>query len=205
MTRRIGLFGGTFDPIHLGHLHLALELKEKGGLEEVWCIPAATPPLREQEKLTPYTKRVEMTRLAVEGIPGFKVVEIEGEREGISYTIDTVNEIFEKFPDEEFVLLLGEDAALLLPSWKEGKKLVEKIPLLIGCRAKIDLKKRIEDPAFPPEIREAIRKAIREIPMMDIEGKIIRKRLKEKLYCNHLLPPKVLDYISENQLYYSFS
>lgn len=205
MKRTIGLFGGTFDPIHLGHLNLALELKEKCQLDEVWFIPALNPPLRPTDQLAKPSERLEMVKLAVQPISDFKVVALEFEREGLSYTIDTVKRILDTNKGDDFVLLLGEDSAMSLPRWKEALELVRLIPLCVGCRTKINLTKKIKNPLFPKEIRLAVQKGIVETAMMDIEGKMIRKRLKEKLYCGHLLPAKVLDFISENHIYYYVS
>ncbi len=203
MKKTIGLFGGTFDPIHFGHLNLAIELKEKCHLSEVWFIPASQPPLRAQMQSCTPQDRFKMTERAIEGIPGFSLCDLEMKRSGTSYTADTIKEIFEKHPGEDFALLLGEDSALSFPRWKDPLTIVNTLPLLVGCRHGIEMRKKIKNPLFPKEIRAAIQKGIIETRLMDIEGVEVRKRLKERLYCGHLLPSKVLDYIYENQLYFN--
>lgn len=202
IKKTIGLFGGTFDPIHLGHINLALELKEKCKLDEVWFIPALNPPLREAPPLATPLQRLQMVKLALEKIAGFKVCDLEFQREGLSYTIETIKKIIENNKHDDFFLLLGEDSALTLPRWKESHHLIALIGLCIGCRTEINLRKKIKNFLYPKEFRVAIQKGIVETSLMDIEGKMIRKRLKENLYCGHLLPVKVLDFIYENHIYY---
>lgn len=201
--KKIGLFGGTFDPIHLGHLMLALELQEKCALSEVWFIPAKNPALRAETQSATPEERLEMVRLAIEGIPGFFLNEIEMKREGVSYTIDTLRELKKRHPEHQFFLLMGEDVALGFPKWKESLEILQEIPLVVGARSGFEMQKKILNLDFPLKIREAVMKGIYSTKLMDIEGKEIRKRLKERLYCGHLLPAKVLDYIYQNQLYFN--
>jgi nicotinate-nucleotide adenylyltransferase len=198
----IGLFGGSFDPIHFGHLNLGVELKEKCDLKEVWFIPTYASPLKEKPQIEG-VRREEMIRLALKGIDGFKVVDHEVRNENSSYTIDTVTALIQLFPSQKFTLILGEDAALQLPSWKEPEKLIQLLPLLVGARSRVKLKEKIENKHFSPSLEAAIVAGIHETNLFDISGTEIRKRLKNKLYCGHLVPAKVLDYIYENQLYFN--
>lgn len=196
----IGLFGGTFDPIHFGHIHLALELKERCGLKEVWFIPARLSPFRMEEAPFFGANRLEMCRLAIEGIEGFKLIDSEMQREGPSYTIDTIKELLQKYPNTRFALLLGFDAAMGFALWKEAEAIVDLVDIFVGSRDKSVVARALEKaPVFPKKIAKAIAQGIVEMPLMDIEGTTIRKRLKQNLYCGHLLPPKVLakivDYI----------
>ena len=93
MTQRIGIFGGTFDPVHLGHLVVAEQCREQAGLDQVWFVPAARPPHKPAGELTPFHRRVEMLQLASAGQPAFRVEELEKDRAGPSYTVDTLEEI----------------------------------------------------------------------------------------------------------------
>lgn len=174
-----GLFGGTFDPIHFGHLNLAISLKESAHLDEVWVVPARRSPLKPEEETAPDHHRLEMVKRAFDGIPGFIVSDIELTRPAPSYTIDTLEQI------GPCALMLGEDAFAHLDRWKEAKKILETVPLLVGCRQGENQKNCIQ------------------IPQMEISATDIRQRLKKRLYCGHLVPAKVLDYIYENQLYSS--
>lgn len=198
----VGIFGGTFDPVHLGHVNLAVELLERCQLDEVWFIPAHVSPFRVGEALVAPEHRLAMLRLAVEEIPSFKVLDIELRREAPSYTIDTLHELRGLYPTMPFALLMGEDVALGLPRWKEAKQIVKSFPLHVGCRRGSDLRRKMKTPLFPAEIRTALHSAMVPTALMDIEATQVRKRLKESLYCGHLLPSKVLDYIRAHQLYF---
>lgn len=194
----MGLFGGTFNPIHFGHINLALELKERGNLDEVWWIPTPCSPLRMDYVPVSATYRYKMVELAIEGIPGFNVLDIEIREPPPTYTIDTVIKLQAAHPDIQFYLLLGQDFIGNFMAWKEPLDLVRRIPLLIGSRT--------STPHFPSslteEIESEIEKGIIEIPLLDISSTQIRERLKKGLYAGHLLPAKVLDFISVNQLYF---
>jgi len=198
--RRIGLYGGTFNPVHFGHLNLAIELKEKGGLDEVWVIPAALSPLRQNEELAGATHRLNMAKLGFEQIPGFQVLDLELKRPPPSYTVETVNEILGRYPKDRFFLLLGEDSVLQFAEWKEISTIVARLPLLIGYRGEF-LSSQLE--AFPFEVRTAVANGRIETARFEISATTIRNRLKKRLYCGHLVPAKVLDYIFENQLYFA--
>lgn len=182
----IGIFGGTFDPIHLGHLNLAINLLEKCRLAKILFIPAFISPLRMGENPVAPQKRLEMVRLAVEGIPHFEVSDIEIRRGGPSYTVDTLRLLKKEFPD--IALLLGEDSLETFPRWKESDTIVREVPIRVGSR-------RVTS--------KILHEGLIDIPLFDISATDLRDRLKKRLYCGHLIPPKVLDYIHENQLYSS--
>ena len=107
---RIGIFGGSFNPIHFGHLLLAETCREQCRLDEVWFVPAARPPHKQDLPLAPDADRVAMLQLAVGGHKPFRVSEIELQREGVSYTVDTLREIAEQQPDAELFFLMGADS-----------------------------------------------------------------------------------------------
>lgn len=193
---KVGIFGGSFNPIHFGHINLAIELKEKGHLDEVWFVPAALSPFRLQEKMA--QGRMKMVELAIEDIEGFKALDIELKRAPPSYTIDTIKEIFKLFPDYEFFLIFGQDVALGFEEWKQSLDIINLIPLMVGSRKKIELAN-----IKSLEIKKAILKGLIETPLLDIESTVIRERLKNKKYCGHLVPSKVLDYIDGNELYFN--
>ncbi len=175
----IGLFGGTFSPIHFGHINLALSIKEACQLDEIWFIPALVSPFRTKEKLVSAEHRLKMTQLAVEDIPGFSCLDIEIKRQPPSYTIDTITQLESKGP---LALILSDDVYEHFDSWKEADQIKQKVKLLIGSRyGKGEIK----------------------TPMMEISATQVRERLKKRLYCGHLLPAKVLDYIYQNQLYFN--
>jgi nicotinate-nucleotide adenylyltransferase len=203
--KKIGLLGGTFNPIHFGHINLALELKEKNNLDEVWLIPARISPFRMHEDLPAQAHRLKMLSLSVSEIPGFTVSDVELKRPSPSYTVDSVREILQNYPEHSFFLLLGEDCLMRFIEWKEPLEIVRLIPLLIGTRPHSDLIRLVPKLGFNDEISSAIRKGFTAIRQLEISATEIRERLKKGVYCGHLLPGKVLDYIYENQLYYRTS
>lgn len=196
----IGFYGGTFDPVHFGHLNLAIELMEAHRLSEVWFCPAEISPHRLNQKPISATHRLKMLELAIEDIPQFKLIDIESRRKGPSYTIDTLRDLTEqekkKPSPQQIALLLGEDSLARFSQWRESEKIVEMVPLYIGSRSG-DVKSW--EGSFA--IQKAIKKGLTRTKVMDISATEIRKRLARHLYCGHLLPAKVLDYIIENQLY----
>lgn len=137
-----------------------------------------------------------MVQLATREIPGFVVKDFELQRTGPSYTIDTVREILKS--TQNVALLLGQDAIGSLHLWKEIEELVTLLPLYIGYRSPLRLD---PPPPLAPKIQEAVQKGLIETPLMDISATEVRRRIKESLYCKHLVPEEVLDYIYENQLY----
>lgn len=198
--KKIGLYGGTFDPIHFGHLNLAIELKEKNNLDEVWFIPAALNPHKINVQTTSLEHRKAMIELSLQDISNFKVKNLEAERSP-SYTIDTLRFLLtnpERIASHQFFLLLGEDAIPGFFHWHQPEEIVKLVPLLIGSRSQESLK---VDGKENPLIMDAIRKGIVSTRVMDISATELRQRLKKRLYCGHLIPSEALKYIHEKKLY----
>lgn len=199
---RIGIYGGTFDPIHFGHLNLAFEMLEKCQLKEIWFCPALGSP-HKQQQTTAAQHRLKMVELAIRGIPSFKVIDLELRRAAPSYTIDTLRELLQEAQTvergERFALILGGDLLPNFMSWKEPHAIVELVPLLIGSRAP-----HTEIPHFnDPLIDAAIQKGMVQTVLLDISSTGLRQRLAARRYCNHLMPAAVVSYAIENQLYKS--
>lgn len=198
----IGIYGGTFDPIHLGHLNLALEILEIHHLDEIWFCPTNVNPHKQQTKSVPIHHRLEMVKLAIQGIPNFSILEVEAHREGPSYTIDTLRELCKKEELQEnpksFRLILGDDAIPHFSYWREPEEIIKLAPILIGRRSCNSLLPELN---AAPEIVQAIEKGFTSTRVLDISSTAIRKRLISGLYCGHLLPGKVMDYIYANKLY----
>lgn len=196
--KRIGVFGGSFDPIHFGHLYLALTLYEKHELDEVLFVPATHNPLKEPDLTSSY-HRLEMLKLALEPLPQFKIDTIELDRSGPSFTIDTLRALHvrEKGKSELF-LLLGADALHYLHLWKDYDELFSLATPLVLCR---NHKAFPELPELSEEVKKILHKGWTEAPLLEISATNIRKRLKDSHFCGHLMPAKVLDYIQLHQLY----
>jgi len=208
MVKKIGLYGGSFDPIHVGHLNLATEIMEAHHLDEVWFCPTAINPHKTEQDPVSADHRLNMIDLAIENEPRFKISEIEIQREGISYTIDTLNELSEiqKSQDSEnpitFALILGEDSARNFHKWHKPEEIVERVSIYTGSRT--DFKKNNAGEPFQgsSNIKKALEKGLTKTRLLDISSKEIRERLLNKKYCYHLVPAKVMDYIIANHLYY---
>lgn len=192
MKRKItGFFGGSFDPVHFGHISLALEMLEKHHLYEILFCPAfcspfktASPPVASPED------RLEMLKRALKSIPCCRVTSIEIDRKGPSYTIDTLRQLQD---EGTFRLILSDDAANQFDSWKEAEGLIRLAPPLIGTRKGLF-------PAKSP-IGEALRKGATPTRILEVSSAEIRERIKKNLYCGHLVPHIVLDYIAQHRLY----
>lgn len=200
--RKIGILGGTFDPIHCGHLNIAFELMEKRKLDQVWFVPAKLNPFKVERPPTLLEHRLNMVRLALQDIPQFFLKELESERPSPSYTIHTLRDLVAQeahnpTPDQ-FYLLLGEDSIPGFVHWHLPEEIVKIVPLLIASRSGF---KQNSLEGFSLAIREAIEAGLTETALMDVSGSWIRERLSQNLYCGHFLSPLVLDYIRANRLY----
>ena len=198
--KNIGLMGGTFDPVHLGHLAVAEEACRQVGMSEVVFVPAGHPYFKALARITPAEHRLKMLELALAGKPGFRISLIEIQRPGPSYAVDTVSRMREKLdPGDEIYFILGWDSVLTLPRWQEPERLISLCRLVVAPR-----------PGFPkpdigivekdlPGISQ--RSVILEKPVVDISSTDIRERIRAGLPVDGLLPPAVIGYIREKGLY----
>lgn len=199
---RIGIFGGTFDPVHLGHLIVAEQCREQARLDQVWFIPSARPPHKQDRPLTPFEQRVEMLRLALAGQPAFQINEIEKDRPGPSYTADTLDVLSRDHSDADFHLILGSDCLADLPFWHEPARIIARAGLLIVSR-----------PGWPVWPAEQLRAALHlsaevslrlqgiDVPQIDISSRDLRRRAAEGRSLRFLVPRAVECYIEEKRLY----
>lgn len=195
-TRRVGLLGGTFDPIHWGHLRLARAAYDQAGLERVLFIPNNAPPHKESAGATA-EQRAAMVALALAEQPGFALNRVELERPGRSYMVDTVAQLQEELgPETELLLILGADAILDIDTWYQAERLRDMISFLAAARPGFDL-------AALENMAPAWRRRISVIAMeeTDISATEIRRRVCRRLPVSGLLPPAVEGYIIENGLY----
>jgi nicotinate-nucleotide adenylyltransferase len=201
--KKIGLLGGTFDPIHCGHLNLAFELLEKASLDQIWFIPAQMNP-HKTEALPPASldHRLAMVQLAIQDVPHFVLKDLEKYRPPPSYTVHTLQafiaeEALNPTP-HHFYLLMGEDAVPGFFQWHLPEEIVRLVPLLIGSRSGVW---QSDWANFSLPMREAIQKGLTPTRLMDVSSTLIRERLSQGAYCGHLLSASVLHYIQENRLY----
>lgn len=200
--RRIGLYGGTFDPIHFGHLNIAIQMKEFHHLDEIWFSLANRNPHKEEASESAQ-HRLKMLEIALAEIPNFRIIDNELKRNGPSYTIDTLRELVSSQEKHviktTFFLILGEDSALNFSKWREPREIVKLATPLVARRTVLE---KSHESQSDPVIEQALKKGITPIPVMEICATDIRKRVQEGLYIGHLVPSKVIDYIYQNHLYY---
>ncbi len=199
---KIGVLGGTFDPIHLGHLIVAEYIREKLDFSEVLFIPAGRPwlKLKEEKQVTLAEHRLAMVRLAVASNPQFKVSTMEIDRPGPSYSIDTVLELRAKL-EAEIYFIAGPDALAKLPRWKDPERLLKACHVVgIGRpgHSKTNLRK-LE--ASLHGVSQHI--MLMDVPQIDISSTDIRKRVAQGLSIRYLVPEAVEKYIAEHRLYMS--
>lgn len=194
----IGILGGTFDPIHIGHLVVAEEARIKLGFNEVLFVPAGQPLLKPDRNITPSDQRVEMVRRAIADNPHFKLCTIEAERPGPSYTVDTVMTLREQLGSEVgLFFILGRDTLAELPSWKEPKKLVQLCRLVVAPRLGSKDLQHLET-----EIPGLLGKVVQlDMPVIGISSSGIRQRVAQGLPIRYLVPAGVEKYISEQKIY----
>lgn len=216
MNKKLGIFGGTFNPIHYGHLRAAEEVRHIMGLEKVIFIPSGNPPLK-QSDLAPAHDRYEMTRQAIEANPFFGISDIECKKNEKSYTAETLALLREIYKYEEFYLILGIDSFFEMPLWHQPEKIMELANLIVISRpgskfsgisrvaaADIDALAMLDDQKL--QMHEAAlqgqaRLFLVNVTRMDISATIIRKRIKDGAGIKYLLPETVESYIIQNKLY----
>ncbi len=201
MTKHIGLYGGTFDPIHFGHLNLAIEMLEKHGLDEIWFCPAFINPHKlNNGPHVSSTHRYKMIDLAIAGISYFKLINFEIEQSQPSYTFDTLKHFVheEAFSNHRFSLIIGEDAVPGFFHWYNAEEIVALVPVLVGSRS-LSLDQAIL--AGNKKICAALTQGWTRTRVMEISSTEIRDRLKNKQSCRHLVPHETLYYIYKNELY----
>ncbi len=207
----IGIFGGTFDPIHFGHLRPALEVMEALDLDEVRFVPAHIPPHRDTPGRTT-AERAEMVALAIGGQPGFVLDSCELERDRPSYTVETLALLRERFgADEPLLLMMGSDAFAGLPSWHQWERLLELAHVVVMARPG-DYPAADRFPAGyvesrlgadPADLRRRSAGSILRVPVsqLDISATKIRAALRAGRSARYLLPDPLLDFIHSRQLY----
>ncbi|MEX2188391.1 MAG: nicotinate-nucleotide adenylyltransferase [Pirellulales bacterium] len=199
---RLGIFGGTFDPVHYGHLLLAEWCREACALDEVWFIPAAIAPHKQHQSAATAADRIEMLRLASGGYPAMFVSPMEIERGGVSYTVDTLAEIRARRGDAELFLLMGSDSLADLIHWREPERICElSLPVVVHRGG-------TPEPDFgplaaivSPERIDAIRKHVVAMPQVELSSSEIRRRAAEGKSIRFQTPRAVEAYIESHGLY----
>jgi nicotinate-nucleotide adenylyltransferase len=217
--RRVGLYGGSFNPIHIGHLRTAVEVREGADLAEVWLVPVHVPAHKEGQGLADGRQRLRMIELGIAGLPGLRACDVELTRPGPSFTIDTVRILKQRHPEVDFTLVVGFDAFREIHTWKDYARLFGECDLLVTSRPPDELH-RSEDggrvDALPIAVTEAFcydeqlrcythasghRLKFLQVTALDISASVIRERIAAGGSVAFLTPEPVVDFIVRQRLY----
>ena len=203
MKRRIGIFGGSFDPVHLGHLWIAEAARSELDLNQVVWIPASTSPLKPRGPVASDEHRLGMVRLAISSNPNFALDDREITRGEISYTVDTIEEIKNERPDDELFLIIGSDSLASLDRWHQPTRLLDMITLAViqrGGDPAIDFA-ILQDLTTMDRI-QAIRQSIVPMPVIQVSSTQLRKRVLANQSIRYQVPAAVEAFI-QSQVPYS--
>ena len=195
---RLGLFGGTFDPIHLGHLILAESCRERCALDRVWFVVNATPPHKRGER-TPVDQRLEMARIATAGHPQFEVSEIEAHGDEPHYSYETLERLQSERPGDELYFLIGADSLADLPTWRHPERIAAAATIVVVNRPGIDP----PNPMSPALKLGPVARSIQfvEAPLIGIASTDLRRRKVEGRSIRYQVPRGVEAYIDARRLY----
>jgi len=202
MSKRIGMIGGSFDPLHFGHLVIAQDALEHLGLSEVVFIPAANPPHKLHLRQADARHRLEMARLAMKSDRRFSVSDLEIRRGGVSYTVDTVRDLKKVRPDAEWVLIVGSDTLVDLHNWYKIDELLDLCEVATLLRpGEADQEKIARKVLVAERHRQRLLDNIVATHLVGISSTEIRQRVAEGRSIRYLVPPEVEKYIFEHSLY----
>ena len=207
----VGVLGGTFDPVHNGHLGIAERVLERTGLKRLWLLPSAVPPHKQAPRVTPASHRVAMLQLAIEGRPGLEICTMEIDRGEVCYTIDTLRRLRDGAAPVVPVFVMGMDSLVELPTWKDFRRLIREFDLVAVDRPGPGLSAQ----RLHPEVSEAVQELPRgeeprwgggriyrlRIPPIPISSSGIRDLMARGDSPSGLVPPRVARYIHDNRLY----
>ncbi len=189
---KIGLFFGSFNPIHLGHLVIANYMANHAGLDKVWLMVSPHNPLKDKKQLIQVYDRLEMAKLATENCENIEVKDDELKLPKPSYTVDTLMYLQEKYPTITFVLIMGEDNLLSLPKWKNYEFILNNYAIYVYPRLGTPASALSQHPSV----------SITQTPVMEISSSFIRKAIQEGKNVQFFIPDKVLEFIDSKRLYH---
>jgi nicotinate-nucleotide adenylyltransferase len=199
---RLGVFGGSFNPVHYGHLLLAECCREACALDQVWLIPAAVPPHKQGQVLAPAKARLEMLELALAGNEHLRPSALEVERGGISYTVETLAAIRAEQPDAELFLLMGADSLHDLFTWREPRRICElAIPVVVRRRASAEPDLSVLAPLVSAQRLAEIGRIQVEMPIVELSSTDLRERAAAGRSLRYRTPRAVERYIETHALY----
>lgn len=198
---KIGIMGGTFDPVHIGHLLLGEFAYEEFGLDEIWFVPNGNPP----HKKTEYTEealhhRIEMVKLAVSDVPYFKVILCEAKTGEHSYTYSTMQEFNRRYPENHFYFILGADSLFAIEEWRNFQEIFPTCTILAAMRDDKDVQSMHDQIDYLSD-RYRARIELLRAPLVEISSTVIRRRASRGLSVRYMVPDQVDRYIAEHKLY----
>ena len=200
---KIGIMGGTFDPIHIGHLLLAQFAYEECALDEIWFLPNGNPPHKQtKEGQDALAHRVEMVRLAIDDVPYFKLCLHESRINRHSYTYKTMQELNALYPDNEFYFILGADSLFAIEEWKNFREIFPSCIILAAVRDDKDADDMKMQKVYLEQEYNA-RISLLKAPLLEISSTTIRERAEKGLSIHYMVPDSVADYIEKNHLYHA--
>jgi nicotinate-nucleotide adenylyltransferase len=191
-VHKVGLLGGTFNPVHMTHLHMAEAVRESCALDEIWFIPNKIPPHKITDDMLSAESRVNMLALAIEDVSYFQLCRLEIERSGPSYTVDTVKALKDRYPQIEFSFIIGADMVATLPEWHRIDTVVELVRFIGVGRPE---QRKSPDHPYMHNVTY-----VETVPS-HISSTVIRERIKAGKSVRFLVPEKVFQYIEKHRLY----
>lgn len=191
----ICLFGGTFDPPHIGHLIIAESILSDLDIDKIIFIPSSIPPHKPLHSYSSASLRVEMLQISIKGTPAFQISDIELNRPGVSYSVDTIKQIKSQMSlsKEELYFVIGSDSLIEFQTWKNPHEILSLAQVIIAPRPSFT--KDMVKPEFLEQVQ------FLDTPQIDISSSMIRKRVREKKSIRYYVIPEVLEYIQEKRLY----
>lgn len=205
--RRIGVMGGTFNPIHAGHLLLAEWALTEVGLDEVWFIPTGVSYMKNAKDIAAGEDRLRMTQLAVEDNSSFKCLDIEVRREGYTYSCETLEYLRQEYPEDSFFFLVGADCLFSIESWKDPERIFHNCTLVAAVRGETTLpemeekRRELEHKYQGACGTDGCRILLLPFISMSVSSTEIRRRIYDRKSVRYLVPDKVMTYIKEKGLY----
>lgn len=201
---KIGILGGTFDPIHQGHLRMAYEAARQAKLDQVLFMPSKIPPHKRDRMISEEAQRAQMICLAIRGQEGFRYSDFELRRNGTTYTADTLRLLQEQYPEQQYYFIMGGDSFLQLESWSRPEEIMARAVILAISRDGLSMA-RMRRQAEGLEEKYQARIQVIRMPQMDISSSLIRDRVRQGRDITGLVPENVAVYIREHSLYRSES
>ncbi len=192
--KKTGLYFGSFNPIHVGHLIIAEYFANESDFDEIWLVVSPHNPLKQQNELAPDFHRLEMVKMAIGNNPILKASDFEFHLSKPSYTIQTLDALSIKYPDHQFSMICGQDTINSIHLWKDYDKILDTIPILVFPRFAA-----VDSNSFSPSEKHQI--SLAKAPRLDISSTQVRNLIRKGKSARYLLTPEVIQYIQANQLY----